>query len=64
LLNFYENRTNCLFLIKTVTLFRNRHNDEILSDSDFEKSMVDYFTLEFNMITHGRDSLFGMEVIQ
>jgi type I restriction-modification system DNA methylase subunit len=39
-------------------------NDEIPSDSDFEKSMADYLTFEFNMITHGRGYLFGMEAIQ
>lgn len=33
-------------------------NDEIPSASDFEKTMADYLTFEFNMLTHGRAYLF------
>lgn len=33
-------------------------NEEIPSDEDFEKTMADYLTFEFNMITHGRGYLF------
>ena len=33
-------------------------NDEIPSETDFEKTMADYLTFEFNMITHGRGYLF------
>lgn len=33
-------------------------NDEIPSEADFEKTMADYLTFEFNMITHGRGYLF------
>lgn len=33
-------------------------NEEIPSDEEFEKTMADYLTFEFNMITHGRDYLF------
>ncbi len=36
-------------------------NDEIPSDSDFEKTMADYLTFEFNMITHGKAYLFENE---
>ncbi len=36
-------------------------NDEIPTDADFEKTMADYLTFEFNMITHGRGYLFGLE---
>ncbi|RAX57414.1 SAM-dependent methyltransferase [Helicobacter monodelphidis] len=36
-------------------------NDEIPSQSDFEKTMADYLTFEFNMITHGRGYLFGLD---
>jgi len=36
-------------------------NDEIPTAADFEKTMADYLTFEFNMITHGRGYLFGME---
>lgn len=36
-------------------------NDEIPTDSEFEKTMADYLTFEFNMITHGRGYLFGLE---
>ncbi len=27
----------------------------------FDKTMADYLTFEFNMITHGRGYLFGLE---
>lgn len=33
-------------------------NEEIPSEADFEKTMADYLTFEFNMITHGRGYLF------
>ena len=33
-------------------------NEEIPSDEEFEKTMADYLTFEFNMITHGREYLF------
>jgi type I restriction enzyme M protein len=33
-------------------------NDEIPTDADFEKTMGDYLTFEFNMISHGRGYLF------
>lgn len=33
-------------------------NDEIPSPKDFENTMADYLTFEFNMITHGRGYLF------
>ncbi len=33
-------------------------NDTIPTDADFEKTMADYLTFEFNMITHGRGYLF------
>ncbi len=33
-------------------------NDEIPSEKDFEQTMADYLTFEFNMITHGRGYLF------
>lgn len=33
-------------------------NDEIPSEKDFENTMADYLTFEFNMITHGRVYLF------
>ena len=33
-------------------------NEEIPSEEDFEKTMADYLTFEFNMITHGRGYLF------
>lgn len=36
-------------------------NDEIPTQADFEKTMADYLTFEFNMITHGRGYLFGLE---
>lgn len=34
-------------------------NDEIPTQSDFEKTIADYLTFEVNMITHGREYLFG-----
>ncbi len=33
-------------------------NDEIPTESDFERTMADYLTFEFNMLTHGRGYLF------
>jgi len=33
-------------------------NDEIPTERDFENTMADYLTFEFNMITHGRGYLF------
>ncbi|MGH2304675.1 HsdM family class I SAM-dependent methyltransferase [Campylobacter taeniopygiae] len=36
-------------------------NDEIPAHEEFEKTMADYLTFEFNMITHGRGYLFGLE---
>ena len=36
-------------------------NEEIPSESDFEKTMADYLTFEFNMIVHGRGYLFEDE---
>ncbi|WP_242951320.1 HsdM family class I SAM-dependent methyltransferase [Clostridium kluyveri] len=33
-------------------------NDEIPKEEDFEKTMVDYLTFEFNMIIHGKGYLF------
>jgi type I restriction-modification system DNA methylase subunit len=36
-------------------------NDEIPTDADFEKTMADYLTFEFNMISHGRGYLLSME---
>lgn len=33
-------------------------NDEIPTEKDFEKTMADYLTFEFNMLTHGRGYLF------
>lgn len=33
-------------------------NDEIPTQEDFEKTIADYLTFEFNMITHGRGYLF------
>lgn len=35
-------------------------NDEIPKYEDFDKTMADYLTFEFNMITHGRGYLFGL----
>lgn len=37
-------------------------NDEIPSEEDFEKTMADYLTFEFNMLTHGRGYLFDESV--
>ena len=34
------------------------HNDEMPTEEDFMKSIADYLTFEFNMITHGRGYLF------
>lgn len=36
-------------------------NDEIPKDADFDKTISDYLTFEFNMIMQGRDYLFGNE---
>lgn len=36
-------------------------NDEIPKEEDFEKTMADYLTFEFNMITHGKGYLFGFD---
>ena len=36
-------------------------NDEIPAETDFEKTMADYLTFEFNMIVHGRGYLFDDE---
>jgi type I restriction-modification system DNA methylase subunit len=36
-------------------------NDEVPTDAEFEKTMADYLTFEFNMITHGRGYLFGLD---
>ena len=36
-------------------------NDEIPSESDFEKTIADYLTFEVNMITHGRGYLFEQD---
>lgn len=36
-------------------------NDEIPSDEEFRNTIADYFTFEFNMITHGKGYLFGVE---
>ena len=36
-------------------------NDEIPSDDDFFNTMADYLTFEFNMITHGKGYLFGID---
>lgn len=36
-------------------------NDEIPKDSDFEKTISDYLTFEFNVIMQGRDYLFNEE---
>jgi len=40
------------------------YNDELPTDLDFEKTMADYLTFEFNMITHGKGYLFEKEVGQ
>ncbi len=34
-------------------------NEEIPAEEEFEKTMADYLTFEFNMITHGKDYLFN-----
>lgn len=36
-------------------------NEEIPKEADFEKTIADYLTFEFNMITHGRSYLFEEE---
>ena len=36
-------------------------NDEIPTAAEFEKTMADYLTFEFSMITRGCDYLFGLE---
>ena len=36
-------------------------NDELPKHEDFEKTMSDYLTFEFNMITHGKGYLFGLK---
>ncbi|MDR0942023.1 MAG: N-6 DNA methylase [Holosporales bacterium] len=36
-------------------------NDEPPTEADFEKTMADYLTFEFNMIMRGRGYLFGIE---
>ena len=33
-------------------------NEEIPSEEDFRRTMADYLTFQFNMITHGRGYLF------
>lgn len=38
-------------------------DDELPSEVDFEKTMADYLTFEFNMITHGRGYLFKEEEV-
>ena len=35
-------------------------NDEIPTEAEFEETMADYLTFEFDMITHGRGYLFGL----
>ncbi len=37
-------------------------NDEIPTEADFSKTMADYLTFEFNMLTHGRGYLFDNEL--
>ncbi len=34
------------------------YNDELPADADFNNTVADYLTFEFNMIAHGRDYLF------
>lgn len=34
------------------------YNDELPTEKDFENTIADYLTFEFNMIAHGRDYLF------
>ena len=36
-------------------------NDEIPEECDFEKTIADYLTFEFNMLTHGRSYLFDSQ---
>ena len=36
-------------------------NEDIPTEADFEKTMADYLTFEFNMIAHGRGYLFDLE---
>ena len=36
------------------------YNDEIPTDEEIEKSMADYLTFEFNMISHGKGYIFGL----
>lgn len=36
-------------------------NDEIPKYEEFDKTMADYLTFEFNMISHGRGYLFDLE---
>lgn len=38
-------------------------NDEIPSEADFQKTIADYLTFEFDMITHGRGYLFEKEEV-
>lgn len=38
-------------------------NDEIPTAADFEKTMADYLTFEFNMLTHGRGYLFDEAIV-
>lgn len=35
------------------------YNDELPADKDFDDTVADYLTFEFNMIAHGREYLFG-----
>jgi hypothetical protein len=37
-------------------------NDEIPKDEDFEKTISDYLTFEFNMVMQGREYLFNKVV--
>lgn len=37
-------------------------NDEIPKEEDFEKTMADYLTFEFNMIMQGRDYIFKFKI--
>lgn len=36
-------------------------NDEIPTEDDFKNTIADYLTFEVNMITHGREYLFGID---
>lgn len=38
-------------------------NDEIPTEADFQKTIADYLTFEFDMITHGRGYLFEKEAV-